>query len=154
MSTPRTQRRRHAAAAADGTTSLTALLTEIQAVREEQARQGAMLARVLLALERDRGPRDRFDGEVLRAIEVTIGDAVTFNAQELVDHAKLHPALRDALLATDATSTREYGYLLSRLRRGADGLCLELVDGQHRLGKRYRLRLVRLDKSLSRAPRS
>jgi hypothetical protein len=114
--------------------------TLLRAIRAEQTRQAGLLAEILRALERGRGPRDSADGALLLAVAEAIGDRPWTSAQ-LVAHANVDPALREALTAADITSAQELGCVCRRLEGIAvAGLRLDRV-GRSREGVLWRVRV-------------
>jgi hypothetical protein len=113
---------------------LEALLRDIAA---EQQRQAAVLANILRALERGRGSLP-VHVALLVAITEAIGDR-EFTGAQLFAHARVAPALRDALEACDLTSAREFGWLARRLETNVlPGVRLDRV-GESRDGLVWRV---------------
>ena len=115
----------------------TSTATRDDAIIELRAMVAALAERVRV-LEAGRGPRDRYDEDVLLAIAETAVDT-TFTAAELIAHAQANPRLSDALLAADINGAWALGRLLSRLTRAVGPLVLECIATE-RLGRRYVLR--------------
>ncbi len=100
----------------------------IDAVQQLRAEMHALTARVA-GLEARGGARDAAETLVLPAIASAIG-ARRFTSVDLLAHARVDPALADAIEAADVTNPREMGKLLARLEtQPIAGLRLERVGG-------------------------
>jgi hypothetical protein len=99
----------------------------LRAVVAEQAQQRVMLAAILAALERNRGPRDQADAALLLAIAAAIDDR-PFTSSQLMAHAAVDLALAAALADADIDHAQELGCVCRRLEGIAvKGLRLERV---------------------------
>jgi hypothetical protein len=103
------------------------LLHEVRAIRR--------------AVERGRGPRDSFDAALLRAV-FDVFDVTLLTAAQVWAHRAADADLRDALDNAGVDSTRELGILFGRMAgHECDGLRLERVEGYHREGAQWRVRV-------------
>lgn len=107
-------------------------------VRAEQQRQGAVLAAILQAVERQRGPRDAADVQLLVGILSAVGDR-TFTSGELLTHARVDDALGTVLLDADIEDAHGLGIVLRRMHgTNVHGVRLERVSSD-RAGVRWRV---------------
>jgi hypothetical protein len=114
--------------------SVEVLLREIRA---EQTRQAGVLADILRALDRGRTSL-AVHVALLVAIAEAIGDR-DFTGAQLFAHARVAPALREALEACDLTSPREFGWLARRLEGSVlPGVRLDRV-GESSAGLQWRV---------------
>lgn len=121
--------------------TLESIETLLRQVIAEQARHATIQADILRAIERSQGPRDAADQAVLVAIAEAIGDR-RWTSGQLLEHAALVPALRDALLAADVTATSALGWFCRRVHGGpGPGTRLERV-GDSRAGVLWRVVLA------------
>jgi hypothetical protein len=112
----------------------------LRAVIAEQAAQRVVLAAILVAVERNRGPRDGADTELLLSIREAVGDQ-PFTARKLVEYyAPMHQRLTDALEAVNCVSAHDVGVELRSLVGGVTGLRVER-DDDTRDGMRWRVKL-------------
>lgn len=125
--------------------SVKALLHRVLA---NQARCEDLFRVLVRAAEQGRGARD-VDVELLLAIVDAIGDR-RFTNRQLLAHAAVAPALRDALDACGIENARQLGWLLKRIGTTtmARGLWVETVGPSHD----GLLRCVRVSSSETREP--
>ncbi len=92
------------------------LEAQLHAMREEQARQGALLQRILQAIEKPRRHKAApvSNETLVAAIAASNPAGACFSAGELIAHAAVHPALRQAL-AGGLMDTRRLGNRLRTL---------------------------------------
>ncbi len=112
---------------------------EQEAARRVQEQALGELCRIRQALERRSRPRDEDDIRVLMALVDVVGPR-RFSAAEVMAHALVAPALRDALAAADCDNPISLGRLLGRVEgREINGVMLLRV-GEDRQGVVWKLR--------------
>lgn len=90
----------------------------LQDVIEQLRRENAILRQYRDASthQRGRGPRDRFDSELVARLAAVIGENISFTAVEAFGRAMRDQELRQVSQDADVTTRRDLGKALGRLR--------------------------------------